>query len=45
MKTLLLVAALLSLAACTGTQRAAMTDVLRDINQALVPIGALARGR
>jgi hypothetical protein len=42
-KVLLLAAALVLLAACTAGGRAAMTDVLRDLNQTLVPIGALTR--
>ncbi len=44
-KALLLAGALLALAACTSADRSAMTGVFRDINQALIPIGAIAGGR
>jgi hypothetical protein len=43
MKTLAVAAALLALAACTSTSQRALTDALRDLNQTLIPIGALAR--
>ncbi len=39
----LLLWALLTFAACTPASRQATTETLRDLNQALIPIGALAR--
>jgi type IV pilus biogenesis protein CpaD/CtpE len=45
MRTVLLVAMLLALAGCTSASQRAVTDALRDLNQTLIPIGALAGGR
>lgn len=41
----MLVALLLALTACTSASQRAVTDALRDLNQTLIPIGALAAGR
>ncbi len=44
MRTLLLVAAALTVAACTATDRSALTGALQEINKALQPIAVFKVG-